>query len=212
MFINDGPGMILPTMTLAEIRKEIERDYFILTRKMNYFDHDIKKKLGKALKKQDYIKSFDYYSKYKNHWIYTVFITKKKSNFSSLMLYHNGKGHAGIAITPDLLIVYHTGHFFERYNERGKLGLKTLEDIMRAYLLENNLIEYREVEDVAPGISKVFCIISSGIILGILNKQLRFIKANTFLTNDMLHKNQIEFKAQIKAELEKYKNTSGVLN
>jgi len=109
-------------------------------------------------------------------------------------------------------IIYHTGHFFERYNERLNLGLKTIPDIIRAYMSESSRYEFKDIEDVSPGIYKVFCSISSGIVLGTLNKSLRLMKANTFIPNAMLSKNQHEIKNQCIDVLEKYKYTSGLLN
>jgi hypothetical protein len=204
--------MLLPTMTFEEIRKEIEKDYPILLRKMDYVAHDIRKKMGKDARKKGIVRYFDYYSKYKNHWIYKLYISKEEPEGAAMLLYHNGKGHAGILLTNKMQLIYHTGHFFERYNERARLGLKTLNDIIRSYMDENTDFQSREIEEIAPGIFKIFCVIPSGIILGMLNKPLMLLKANTFLSNDMLSKNQIELKAQILNVLEKYKHTSGNLN
>ncbi len=204
--------MVLPTMTLEEIRKEIDKEYPILNRKMNYVMVDLQKKLGKAVKKQDYTLFFDYVSKFKNNWIYKIYISRKKSNYVPMLLYHNGKGHAGIGVTFEKKIIYHTGHFFERYNERGKLGLNSLNDIIKAYMAENTFIQFQELEEIGPGIFTIFGNIPSGIVLGMFNKPLQLVKANTFLTNEMLTPNQQEQKEQLKASLEKYKNTSDILN
>jgi hypothetical protein len=68
------------------------------------------------------------------------------------------------------------------------------------------------LEEIEPGIFKTFCIIPTGIMLGMFNKPLMLIEANAFLTNGMLFENQIELKAQIIDELEKYKHTSRDLN
>lgn len=200
--------MILPTMTLEEIRKEIEKDFPILYRKMNYVANDLKKKLSKDTKRKGFIEFFDYYSKYKNHWIYKIEITKTTFFNLAMLLYHDDKGFAGISVTHEMNIIYHTGHFFKRYNERRKLGLNSTTDIVKAFLTENTICQFNELEEIEPGIFKTFCIIPTGIMLGIFNRPIMLIKANTFLTNDMLFKNQIELKAQIKDELEKYKLTS----
>jgi len=76
---------------------------------------------------------------------------------------------------------------------------------------ENNFCDFQELEEVAEGIVKIFCLIPSGIMLGMYNKPLSLIKANTFLTNDMLGKSQNEMKTLIINELEKYKLSSGNL-
>ena len=193
--------MIVPTMTLEEIRKEIEKDYPILLRKMVYVSNDLEKKLSKAQKIIGFERFYEYFSKYKNQWIYSISINKEITEFEFMLLYHNGRGHAAIAISPKNVLVYHTGHFFERFNERCKLGLKTIDDIIRAYMKENNTYDMRVVEEIEPGISKVFCVIQSGIMLGMFNKKLNLYKANTFLSNNMLNTKQkeMEYLDQIQA-------------
>jgi hypothetical protein len=195
-------------MTLEEIRKELEKDYPILRRKMNYVIHDLEKKLSKEKKKEGFVRFFDYCSKYKNNWIYRLHITQEILEGEALLLYHNGRGHAALQVTLDDDIVFITGHFFERYNERCKLGLKTIHDIIRAYMNENNVFDLQEVEEIKPGIMKIFSVIPSGVMLGMYNYHHKIIKANTFLTNDMLNKNQQELEFAIKFELEKYNDTS----
>jgi hypothetical protein len=204
--------MIIPTMTLEEIRKELEKDYPIVLRKMYYIIQDLNKKQSKATLKQGYVHSFDYLSKYKNHWLCQVRSGKKKNNYRSMMLYHNGKGHAAISMTDEKHIIYHTGHFFERHNERLRLGLNNLNDIIRAYMVEDDIVRFQEMEEIEPGIWKVFGMIESGIILGMFNKPLDLLKINTFVANDMLTKNQKELTEELIESLEKYKHTSGDLN
>ena len=196
-------------MTLDEIRREIEKDYPIFSRKLGYVAHDIGKKLSNDVKKKGYLQFFDYISKYKNHWIYKLQISGKKSVSYGMLLYHNGRGHAGIFVTPDLNITYHTGHFFERYNERRGLGLRTLKEIICMFLVENDVFGFQELEEIDKGIFKVFGIIPSGIVLGLFNKPLKLVKANTFVANETLTHNQKELTEKLKETLEKYKHTSG---
>ena len=189
-------------MTLEEIRNEINKDYPILLRKMGYVAHDLKKKLSKEDKAKGFVKFYDYVSKYKNKWIYRVEIKQKKSFYEAMMLYHNGKGHAAISVTNEMNIIYHTGHFFERYNERLNLGLKSLRDIICTYMNESNTIKIQELYEIEPDIYEIFSIIPSGYVLGILNRKLWLVKANTFITNEMLHPNQFDIITELKNNLE----------
>jgi hypothetical protein len=204
--------MIIPTMTLEEIRKEISKDFPILDRKVNYVVHDLLKKLSNYEKTKGYVQFFDYCSKYKNHWIYRLNVSKKDSGFDAMLLYHSGKGHAAISVTRQLSLIYHTGHFFERYNERCKLGLKTLNDIIRAYMNENDVYHFQEGEEITTDTVTMFCNIPSGIVLGTYNKKLDFVKANTFVPNGMLTRTQKELSDELKKALEKDKDTFGDLN
>jgi hypothetical protein len=204
--------MIIPGMSLEEIRREIEKDYPILLRKMGYVANELEKKFSKDERKQGHVHFFDYTSKYNNHWIYKVQVFKKFSRYGAMMLYHNGRGYAGIVSTPDLNITYHTGHFFERYNERRKLGLNTIREIVCAFIEEVDVFKFQEMEEIDEGIYKIFGTITSGIVLGMFNKPLGLVKANTFVANETLTLNQKELIEQLKQTLEKYKDTSGHLN
>ncbi len=213
--------MIVPSMTLEEIRKEIEKDYPILHRKATYVAHDLIRELSKAQKEKAGIYFFDYYSKYKNHWIYKIEITKKQTFYTYVLLYHNGRGYMALfvamkyekEIDPErMIIIFHTGHFFDRYNERLKLGLKTIREIIPIYMNENNKYDIKELEEIEPGVVTMFCLIESGAVLGTYNRHLKLIKANTFLPLDMLSRNQLELKAALKLQMEKYKHSSASLH
>ncbi len=200
--------MLVPSMTLQEIRKEFEKDYPILRRKIQYVTHDLTKKLNRYTKSQGFINIYDYYSKNKNHWLYRLNISDKDKKQSVMMLYHNGKGNVAISILGNLQMVYHTGHFFERYNERNNLGLSTFKDIVKAYMNETFVIDFKTLDEIAPGIFKVFCIIPSGVALGMFNEKINMVKTNTFLTNSMLSQNQLKLKEELKNELDKYEHSS----
>lgn len=200
-------NMIIPSMSLEEICREIKKDAPILFRKMGYVTHDLQKKLSKHEIKTGSVKFFDYLSKYRNNWIYRISIDSKKTHNSAMLVYHNGRGHAGIVATPELNIIYHTGHFFNRFNERCRLGLTSFNDIVKKYMDQTFIIQFQELEEIKPGIFTIFSIISSGAVLGVYNKNLGFVKANTFLTNEMLFQNQKDMKAELTKTLEKYKDS-----
>jgi len=200
--------MLVPNMTLDEIRKEINKDFPILVRKMGYVTQDIQKQWRKVGKPDDYIKFFDYTSKFKNHWIYRIEPLRKFSNCSAMLVYYNGRGHAGIASSKELNIIYHTGHFFLRYNERRNLELKTLEEIIRAYMNENHDIEYIDLEEISDDVTTIFGEIVSGIVLGTYNKRLDFLKLNTYLPHHMLSSNQNQKLIELKEATHKYNDSS----
>jgi hypothetical protein len=200
--------MLVPNMTLDEIRKEIEKDFPILHRKMGYVADDLKKKL----KKPDIIKGFvkfDYYlSKYKNRWLYQIHITKKTTHLIALLICRNTKGHACISMLPNNVLCFQTGHFFERYNERQNLCLKEFDDIVKHYLSATHRLEYEMLEEISPEVYTMFGTIDSGVVLGTFNYNVNLIKINTFLTNEMLNSNQKELKIMLKEALDKYKDSS----
>jgi hypothetical protein len=204
--------MLVPSMTLEEIRKEINKDFPILLRKIGYVNHDVRKKLSKAQKAEGYSQFFDYTSKFKNQWIYRIHSFKKYSDNSAMLIYHNGKGHAGIAVSKDLSIIYHTGHFFLRYNERRNLNLKSINEIIRAYMCENVDIEYFDLYEISEGVTAIFGDLKSGIVLGTYNEPLDFLKLNTYIPHEMLSKNQNQKLIELKEATLKYDDTSELLN
>ena len=189
--------MIVPSMTLEEIRKEIIKDFPILFRKVGYVEHDLKKRLTKKQIDDGFTKFYDYNSKYKNQWIYRIRFCKKEVETTVMLHFFDGKGYGGISVTSDFVIVYQTGHFFKRYNERLKLNLIHLKDIMIAFMNENMVYEFSPYSEPLPGIFSVFGKVKSGTVFGTLNEKLRIIKVNTFLPNDMLNQKQKDLLRQL---------------
>lgn len=198
-------------MTLEEIRKEIEKDYPILFRKLTYMSDDLRKKLSKHQLKIGYEKFVEYRSKYKNQWITRLRVYKPYEDSACMLVYHNGKGHVGILVSEEKYLVYHTGHFFSRFNERNNLGLVSFHDIICRYLIESDTIDIKELEEVAPGIFTIFSVIPTGVVMGTIHKPLRLVKANTFISHEMLNHRQTEMKNLVKETLKKYQGTAGLL-
>jgi hypothetical protein len=190
--------MIVPSMTLEEIRKEIDKEFPILYRKVGYVIHDLKKQLHKKQLDEGFTKCFDYTSKFKNQWIYRIHLHKKEVEKAAMVLFFDGKGICGIAIAADYSLIYHTGHFFRRYNERLNLNLVHTKDIMVAYMKENMVYAFKAYKQAAPGIYLVFGQVESGTVLGTLNEKLRIVKVNTFLPNDMLNNRQKDYAEKLK--------------
>ena len=204
--------MIVPSMTLTEIRRELYKDVPILKRKIIYVTDDMKKHLTKQSTATLYERFFDYNSKYKNQWIYRIGFLNMKTNNSMILMFHNGKGHAGIIVTSELQLVYHTAHFFQRFNERCNLGFTDYKDVVHAYLHDNSRLQFTTLDQIEPGVFTIFSVINKGIILGTFNSGIDLVKANTFLPNHMLNKNQNELKNELAEKLNKYKDHSQLLN
>jgi len=163
-------------MTIADIRRELQKDVPILLRKITYVIQDLEKHSSKEAQKQGFVRYYDYTSKFRNHWIYRVHINRKQSDGSNMLVYHNGKGHAGITVSPQFEIIYHSPHFFQRYNERRKLGLTDVFDIIRVYMNESQAVLFEDLEDIRPGVTKVFGQIPSGVVLGTLDTNIMLAK------------------------------------
>lgn len=189
-------------MTLEEIRKEINKDFPILHRKVSYVEHDLKKKLSKKQLDDGITRFYDYKSKFKNQWIYRIHLQKKEREATAMLHFFDGKGYCAISVTDDFFMIYHTGHFFKRYNERLKLNLVQPKDIITAFMNDNMVYEFSPYSEPLPGIFCVFGKVDSGTVLGTMNEKLSIVKVNTFLPNDILNDKQKDLVRQLsEAEL-----------
>jgi hypothetical protein len=204
--------MLVPSMTMREIRNEMVKDFPMVYRKMEYVAEDLKKTLDKKTFCQGYVHFFDYVSKLKNHWICRVAVDKFRFQRRAIMVYHNGHGHVGISVIDFNKIVYHTGHFFLRYNERLNLGLKDFHDIVRAYLKENYDYNFINIDCIGERIYTIFGTINSGVVAGTIHSDLMFAKMNTFLPEAILSPNQEKRLAKLRQVMEKYKDNADDLN
>ena len=112
------------------------------------------------------------------------------------------------ALTIDMkeeVLHYHTGHFFKRYNERRNLGLVKPEDIIRVYIKDNTQISYQPLEKIATGIQTIFGVITTGIVLGHRNSNLKILLLSTYITHEMLKGQQLKMEDYLKSKLSSYK-------
>jgi hypothetical protein len=201
--------MLVPRMSVKEIRNEVLKDFAIVRRKMEYVAFDLKKTLDKKTFREGYVHFFDYVSKYKNHWICRVTVDKNQFHRKAMLVYHSGKGHAGIGVVDGNKIIYHTGHFFLRYNERLNLGLLEFNDIVRRFMNENFDYHFISVDCIGDRVFTFFGTIDSGIIVGTIDANNLFAKMNTFLPEAILSPNQEKRLAMVRETMHKYKDDSG---
>src|ERR1043165_7166493 len=122
--------MIVPAMSLQEVRKEIAKDFPILYRKAQYVFGKLEKQ-HRPLGNKFIEEVFDYYSKYKNHWLYKFSISKAESIVQFMVYFESKRGLSAVLMMHDSeTLVYMTAHFFNRYNERLHLNLVKPYDIL----------------------------------------------------------------------------------
>ncbi len=196
--------MLVPAMNLAEIRKEIDKDFKIVVRKSNYVMQDIIKE-NKPLRSKRIIKVFDYLSKHKNTWIYKWDLDKKSCVPNYLVWYYGDRGLTAIeAFTTGDALLYYTSHYFKRYNERLNLQINDPKTLLHTFMNNHIAYMFQYLEQVSPGVWKFFAVTKNGVALGTYIKSLNYYKMNTFITHAMLKGNQLEMKAFKSAELDKY--------
>ena len=203
--------MIVPAMSIEQIRKEIEKDFPILYRKTIYQSQKLFKVCSPFNEHKIVTRVYDYLSKYKNKWIYKLELTKKKSLAHFLMYAEGQKGLNAWMLfeTNDPDLFFFTAHFFNRYNQRLGLNLVKPKDIMTNFLVLNNSFRIEPLKQYDNGVHKVFIVNPCGVMLGNYDQKLKTYFINTFVTNEMLHGSQVQRHAMMEAELDEFvKQTS----
>ena len=203
--------MLVPSMTFAEIKKEIYKDFIIVNRKVNYLEQELWRS-SRPHGNEKVVKYHDYNSKYKNKWLFRIEATKKSTYATAMVYYYNNIGLVGLVPVPeDDLLVYHTAHFFKRFNERQCLNLGTPYEIMRAFINECDEYNLKKLHQFEPGIYKIFCATEYGYLLGTYLQDLGFLKINTYITFAMLKGDQIPLAERLTRELDKYQSNASNL-
>jgi len=191
-------------MNLAEIRKEIDKDFPIVTRKSLYVLQDLIKE-NKPLRGKRIIKVYDYLSKYKNTWIYKWDIDKKVTLPNYLVWYYGNRGLTAIeTFTKNESLFYYTSHYFKRYNERLNLQISDPKTLLHTFMQNHIAYTFQFLDELSPGILKFFAVTKNGVALGTYIRKFNYYKMNTFITHDMLKGDQIQIRTFKNAELDKY--------
>lgn len=163
--------MILPTMTLTELAKEIQSDYKEVHARWTKFNP----KFNKMRLKQTYypwIWNTEIITKKNNKWFFSFYAQSKEDAnvvipHAYITFRYGGTTWAAYPLKGTNVLLIFSSHFFERYIERF-LELNKDEkqytslDIIKLFYLRNNHIGCikPELEDLARG----FC--EDGMILG----------------------------------------------
>jgi hypothetical protein len=204
--------MIIPSMTLIEVRKEYEKDWPIVSRKGDYLLKELRHK-ARPHGKDIVVRFHDYLSKNQNNWIIRLELSKKESFITKMAYFNNNSGLSAIlSIHEDRVLIFHTPNFFKRFNERLHLGLSSPMDIFHAFLNESNEYEGTRLNKIAPGIYKLFSATPKGYCLGTYDENIKFMKMSTFITHDMLKDSQVDIAVELSSRIEKYSgNASNLL-
>jgi hypothetical protein len=196
--------MLVPKMNLAEIRKEIDKDFEIVVRKSLFVLKDLKKEHA-PLRQKRIIEVYDYFSKFKNNWIFKWDVDKKVTLPVYLVWYIGDRGLTAIQAFPNHPgLFYYTSHYFKRYNERLNLEINDPKKLLHVFMENHLAYSFQYLEEIAPGVWKFFAYTKNGVALGTYIQAQDCYKMNTFITHDMLKGDQKEMETFKKAELDKY--------
>jgi hypothetical protein len=186
--------MIVPSMSLPEIRKSVFDD----------FACEIKSKLqsihvtyqGKWIRngRNDFVETILFPVKSKNNWRITIACNKHGVNAVPYLISYNNIGitasHVPLNSKPISLMHFNT-HFFKRYRERGKIAIEKPEDLVKLFFRKNIVLLpcYFPSED---GTQQLFTPLMGGVGLGNYHKDSDIYEFKTFVDNSLLGQNQQE--------------------
>jgi hypothetical protein len=207
--------MILETMTLAEITKELQQDLKeIIDKSWDRLDDDYRRirRRRKVPKTATFEVFFEIKSARKNNWIFKFSKPPSDERFTNntaidicpLSYYYNKAGlrvfrfgcddtHHGVFQNT----VYN-GHFFKRYNERMGLNIVNPIEIVKAFIRKNSYSMTKRVPKDGRCFSIGVC--RDGIILGEIQGSWEIYK--TFITRDLTWADQNELEKSMLNDLE----------
>ncbi len=157
--------MLVPTMTLQEIRKALVADY----------ERELKGKLkaleisskGKWMRngRKDFAETILHATQSKNNWRITI--QYKQGNLTTIpyLVFYNNIGitasHFLFGFGSERFMHFNT-HFFKRYQERGKIPHEKPEDLVK-YFFRNNTVMLPCYFPLPDGTQQLFCPLAGGI-------------------------------------------------
>ena len=211
--------MIVPSMTLDEIHKELYSDFDTLESTIDNFLRDFKRKVLKASRYPVY-HTYDCRTRLKkNLFVFNLYASKRgdwaKPLIGICAIYNRPDGNylATLAIDKNMTTIY-PPHFFIRYRKRiVKDMMSSIEDTIKLYLHRNRwgfvaapsdekyqgLYNIFEAEMSGTDISFV-CVNSEGFCFGEKLGNINVMK--TIISEDMLFDDQRAIFAKLKGEFE----------
>lgn len=193
--------MIVPSMNMSEIIKEIMQDYPMVQRKAFYLTASLRREAVKS-KEKHVIRTFDYESKLMNDWIIIADYWLKEPLFTVIATYLDRVGLHGMMVHNDGLSVAHIiPHFLKRYNERYLLKPElSRKQLLDRFLRENALSVHNEYE------GKLFVRFREGIGLGYSEyvNNTKIFHYKTYISADMIHAGQLSTTYGCTRQLEEY--------
>jgi hypothetical protein len=184
--------MIVPNMSLPEIRKSVFDD----------FACEIKSKIqsikvthhGKWIRngRKDFVETILYGVKSRNNWRITVACSKNGVTAIPYLISYNNIGMTASHIPLDfdsMPLMHFNTHFFKRYRERGKIAIEKPEDLVKFFFRKNTILLpcYFPRED---GTQQLFTPLVGGVGLGNYHVESDICEFKTFVDDSLLRQDQ----------------------
>ena len=186
--------MIVPSMSMAEIRKAALDDFACgIKSKLQSIQVTYQAKWIRNGRK-DFVETILFPVKSKNNWRITVVCNKNGVSTIPYLISYNNIGitasHIPLGSDSTSLMHFNT-HFFKRYRERGRIAVEKPEDLVKFFFKKNAFLLpcYSPRED---GTQQLFTPLAGGVGLGNYHEEPDICEFKTFVDNSLLGRNQQE--------------------
>ena len=181
--------MIVSSMNICELVKEILLDASSVDRKANYLSDGLRRTAVKS-KNKSFYQIFEYKSKRQNNWLIVINYFNGLPTFHTIVYYLNEQGINAISIGDNEKLYRYSPHFLIRYNERflKQENISKL-DILKRFITVNKA----GITEINDNNDYIFCRFTEGIALGvieIIDYQKRIYHFRTFISNQMVYDDQ----------------------
>lgn len=186
--------MIVPSMNTQQIQEDYMKGYTNLNRKVSSFMNKLRRQLKGNTQKHCF---YTYTDPQKNTWGAHLVACKKQFIVIAFLLYnHPEKGKCAMNMNFSTGVINsYTGHFFKRYNERLKLGLKNTLETMQHFFLHATEFSISQAQD-----NRFHAELPNGVGFGASYSEA-WMEFKTFVTNDMLKGKQVTLSTQLQKNL-----------
>jgi hypothetical protein len=192
-------GMMVPAMPLEAKLAHAREDLVRVQRKYDRKITELERAVKKSRDKKPQLFQDDYPSPGRNNWLVTLRATKKSTTMYTVVWWHYPKtGLEALTVKPDGASFYFDSHFFQRYRIR-ESAVADPHDNMRRFFRTNYDMAVKPMQSTRHGLREAAGVAAEGMLLGTVRTG-GIIACDTFLSQDMLRKDQVELQERLKHE------------
>lgn len=185
--------MIVPAMTLKEIKKSLMKDYETELRTKLILSKATRQRKWMLNGRKNFIETIYFETASKNNWRITIQGTQGNIHTMPYLISYGERGiradHIPWELTP-LTFMHFNTHFFQRYRERAQIPDSKPEELVKLFFKKNLFMIPCTGDN--EGASQVFTPLFGGIGLGIYHEELDIFEFKTFVDNSLLKEEQLK--------------------
>jgi hypothetical protein len=184
--------MIVPNMSLPEIRKSVFDDFACEIKNKLQSIKVIHQSKWMRNGRKDFVETIPVTVKSKNNWRITVDCSKNGVSANPYLISYNNIGITASHVPSDvdsMPLMHFNTHFFKRYRERGMIAIGKPEDLVKFFFRKNAVLLpcYFPRKD---GTQQLFTPLAGGVGLGNYHVETDICEFKTFVDNSLLRQDQ----------------------